>query len=370
VSENQLRDQRSRPLAALAKVTPAAALFPLRVFLGATFAYAGIQKLSDPGFLTPGAPTYIGTQLDTFAHGTPGGFLLRTFALPHPSLAGVGVAFVEIAVGLLVLGGLLTRAAAAAGLALNLILFLTNSWRTYPYFLGSDIVFVFAWLPFVLAGSVGQPSIETLLDRRQSVGERTRRRQAAAVGARRLPPTQDPPLTRRAMLARAVGVTGAAAVALSAISTLVKGSYQPSAGRLHASATRPPATTTAASRPATGAASGSGQASAAGRALPSGAVQIGSSTQLPRNQGALYADPHDRQQDILVRHSDGTLSAFSAICTHAGCTVGYQSGQIVCPCHGGLYNATTGAVEGGPPPAPLPARRVLERHGALYAIPT
>jgi thiosulfate dehydrogenase [quinone] large subunit len=30
------------------------ALFPLRVFLGVTFVYAGIQKLSDPGFLHPG----------------------------------------------------------------------------------------------------------------------------------------------------------------------------------------------------------------------------------------------------------------------------------------------------------------------------
>ena len=34
----------------------------------ATFVYAGIQKLSDPGFLHPGAPTYIGTQLHGFAN--------------------------------------------------------------------------------------------------------------------------------------------------------------------------------------------------------------------------------------------------------------------------------------------------------------
>jgi hypothetical protein len=36
-------------------------------FLGATFVYAGIQKLSDPGFLNPDAPTYIGTQLWVFS---------------------------------------------------------------------------------------------------------------------------------------------------------------------------------------------------------------------------------------------------------------------------------------------------------------
>src|SRR5947199_8301160 len=111
------------------RISPAAALLPLRAFLGATFVYAGIQKLSDPGVLHPGAPTYIGTQLHGFANGTPGGFLLRTFALPHPKLAGVGVALLEILVGLLVAAGLVTRVAAAAGLGLNFVLFLTNSWN-------------------------------------------------------------------------------------------------------------------------------------------------------------------------------------------------------------------------------------------------
>src|SRR5205823_14349132 len=106
--------------------SPGTALFLLRLFLGITFIYAGIQKLSDPGFLHPGAPTYIGTQLHGFANGTPGGFLLRAFALPHPKLAGVGVALIEILVGLLMMAGLLTRVVAAAGLGLNFVLFLTN----------------------------------------------------------------------------------------------------------------------------------------------------------------------------------------------------------------------------------------------------
>ncbi|HWW66774.1 MAG TPA: TQO small subunit DoxD, partial [Solirubrobacterales bacterium] len=105
-------------------LSPAMALFPLRLFLGITFVYAGIQKLSDPGFLHPGAPTYIGTQLHGFASGTPGGFILRTFALPHPGLAGVGVAITEILIGLLITAGLLTRIAAAGGMGLNFLLFL------------------------------------------------------------------------------------------------------------------------------------------------------------------------------------------------------------------------------------------------------
>ena len=169
------------------------------MFLGITFVYAGIQKLSDPGFLHPGAPTYIGTQLSAFAHGTPGGFLLRAFALPDPKLAGVAVAFVEIVVGLLVLGGLLTRVAAAVGLSLNLVLFLTNSWNTSPYFLGSDIVFVFAWLPFVLAGASGQPALDNKLDRLAA----DRQRQLIRSAGRRAPVAGEATLTRRGLVARA-----------------------------------------------------------------------------------------------------------------------------------------------------------------------
>src|SRR5947209_11465813 len=184
MSAPPLRRQATRSGDPSGRVTPALALLPLRLFLGVTFVYAGIQKLSDPGFLHPGAPTYIGTQLHSFANGTPGGFLLRTFAIPHPKLAGVGVALVEIAIGLLVLAGLATRAAAAAGLALNLILFLTNSWKTSPYFLGSDIVFVFAWLPFVLAGADGQPALDNAIARGASTARSmspTPRRAAGAV---------------------------------------------------------------------------------------------------------------------------------------------------------------------------------------------
>src|SRR5205807_5057121 len=108
--------------------------------------------------------------------------LLRAFALPDPKLAGVGVALLEVAVGLLVVSGLLTRAAAAVGLGLNLVLFLTASWKTSPYFLGSDIVFVFAWLPLVLAGASGQPAVDHVLDRWTRDGPPWSRARSGLVG--------------------------------------------------------------------------------------------------------------------------------------------------------------------------------------------
>src|SRR5437764_3067214 len=192
------------------------ALLPLRLFLGVTFIYAGAQKLSDPGFMHKGAPTYIGTQLHGFANGTPGGFILRAFAIPHPALAGVGVAITEIAIGILVTAGLLTRAAAAIGLALNFILFLTNSWHAYPYFLGSDIVFVFAWMPFVIAGAQGQPSVDMELLRRARSSKRGADEPSVAGGV----------VSRRVLLRRALPGAGAATLGIAGIAYAAKGSYR------------------------------------------------------------------------------------------------------------------------------------------------
>jgi Rieske Fe-S protein len=58
-----------------------------------------------------------------------------------------------------------------------------------------------------------------------------------------------------------------------------------------------------------------------------------------------------------VHPSGNTFVAFSAVCTHAGCTVEFDSSsmEFVCPCHGGTYDAKTGHVLAGPPPSPLPA---------------
>ena len=55
---------------------------------------------------------------------------------------------------------------------------------------------------------------------------------------------------------------------------------------------------------------------------------------------------------MLIHHEDGTWSAFSAVCTHLGCTVKYEPEQnrIYCECHGGTYDPYTGAAVAGPPP--------------------
>ena len=62
----------------------------------------------------------------------------------------------------------------------------------------------------------------------------------------------------------------------------------------------------------------------------------------------------------------GQWRAFSAVCTHAGCTVQFTGTQIYCPCHAGAFSATSGAVVAGPPPAPLPEYTVLVQNGNIY----
>jgi Rieske Fe-S protein len=59
---------------------------------------------------------------------------------------------------------------------------------------------------------------------------------------------------------------------------------------------------------------------------------------------------------VVAQPTAGEFKAFSAVCTHGGCTVNKIEGNtIVCPCHGGTYSLADGSVLGGPPPRPLPA---------------
>ncbi|HLK10626.1 MAG TPA: Rieske (2Fe-2S) protein [Candidatus Binatia bacterium] len=65
---------------------------------------------------------------------------------------------------------------------------------------------------------------------------------------------------------------------------------------------------------------------------------------------------------IVVRLAGGELRAFSAVCTHLGCTVQYRKDLelLWCPCHNGRFDLT-GRNVAGPPPRPLEALEVAVR---------
>ena len=72
---------------------------------------------------------------------------------------------------------------------------------------------------------------------------------------------------------------------------------------------------------------------------------------------------------VIVLNSPRGMKAFSAVCTHLGCIVGYdasQSPDIVSPCHDGHFNAINGTVISGPPPAPLKEYPVVVEKNEIY----
>jgi cytochrome b6-f complex iron-sulfur subunit len=56
---------------------------------------------------------------------------------------------------------------------------------------------------------------------------------------------------------------------------------------------------------------------------------------------------------VVSQKTAGAVAAFSAICTHMGCTVNAGGPQLHCPCHGSVYDAFTGQVLHGPAPTAL-----------------
>ncbi len=69
---------------------------------------------------------------------------------------------------------------------------------------------------------------------------------------------------------------------------------------------------------------------------------------------------------VLVHLDGGEFVAYSAVCTHAGCTVAYKDGQLACPCHGSLFDAANGAeVISGPARTPLPEIPIDVRDGQI-----
>ncbi|MDG6988107.1 MAG: Rieske (2Fe-2S) protein [Nitrososphaerota archaeon] len=101
-----------------------------------------------------------------------------------------------------------------------------------------------------------------------------------------------------------------------------------------------------------------------GQQAPAGYFIVAPLSALSGKASAYFNHP-TRGLSILVDYG-GQWRAFSALCTHAGCTVDFTGSQIYCPCHGGSFSPTSGAVLGGPPQTPLPEYSVQIQGGSLY----
>ena len=353
-------------------------LLPMRLFLGITFAYAGIQKLTDPQFFHKSTPGYIGNQLIAFAHGSPLHDLIMQVVLPYAVLFGYAIAFAEIAIGLAALCGLLFRPAALFGLVLSLVFFLTASWHVYPYFYGSDIVFAFCWLVMLLHGPVatGYPALDTWLmtkpslqqtpglssfirtlligspDRSQAImppGEgyaavdiRPTARQGNAQQHMRTSAQRKLEKRRSFLLGTITGISAVAG--LGVVGFVLNALF--SNGQNAATQTNTPSTD-----------STQNGSTSTGTGTGSGAV-IARVSAVARNTSRAFTIPSTGDPGVLIHLPNDQFVAYDATCTHAGCPVDYDptSRHLICPCHGATYDpAQQAAVLDGPTSTPLTA---------------
>jgi Rieske Fe-S protein len=71
---------------------------------------------------------------------------------------------------------------------------------------------------------------------------------------------------------------------------------------------------------------------------------------VPVGGGKILAD----KKIVITQPRAGSFEAFTAVCTHQGCTVSSVSGGTVnCPCHGSKFSIANGSVVAGPAPTAL-----------------
>jgi Rieske Fe-S protein len=112
----------------------------------------------------------------------------------------------------------------------------------------------------------------------------------------------------------------------------------------------------------TGAPTDAGATPGAGGAGSGGGTVLGPVSGIPVGGGQVFGD----QQVVVTQPQAGTIKAFTAVCTHQGCTVAnVTGGTINCTCHGSKFDINTGAVVNPPAPRPLKAVTVTVAEGQI-----
>jgi thiosulfate dehydrogenase [quinone] large subunit len=367
----------------------AAALLPLRVFLGVTYVYAGVDKLASPHFFVAGDPFSVGAQLEGYARLSPLAPLIEA-ALPAAIPIGALIALAELAIGIGLLTGLAYRVAAWAGFALSVLFWLTASWSSTPYFFSPDLPYAAGFLTLALAGHGG------LLAWAPFSGRRTRDPSAIAGAGEGAGAVEAASPGRRIVLQLGIlaGLTFVAAALASSLRMFGSPASGGASGNGTASRTPSPAPATPTAAPATPAPTTTpppatmAPTAEAATPAPTPAPTLAPTTApttaaTPGTAGPVIASITDLGPDVgipflvpnevpfamnpggpgvVMQLPDGRIVAYSAVCTHGRCTVAYDPSvaELVCPCHLGRFDpANEAAVLGGPPPAPLTAIPVV-----------
>ena len=166
-------------------------------------------------------------------------------------------------------------------------------------------------------------------------------------------------------IGRRAAIVGVGAAGLAALAACASNSSGVAAG---AGGGTTAATTASTSSPATSPASSSDSspASSPSDSGAAGGASLVALASVPVG-GSVSAKGTDGKPILVAQPTAGTVVAFSAICTHMGCTVKPAGKEFHCPCHGSVYDAMTGAVKHGPAPSPLASVQVHVANGQVVS---
>ena len=387
-----LKAQLHRPLRA--HLLAGWAMLPLRLFLGATFLFAGLQKLANPNFFDANSPSSIQAQLIAANRTSPISFLVGHL-IEKATFLGIVIALGEVAIGIGMVLGLWTRIAALGGVALSFGLFLTVSWNASPFYTGADIVFLFAFIPFLISGAGGGPSLDAHIAKKASESEgfgdptpfvvpfssvqdlcghydkgRCRAQNAAACSSVGCPALEGAGRTtileRKSPDAvdRRTVVIGAGAAAVAGIAGVAVAGATAGIGRAIGGAPKAQSSTTNLSTTTTTKPAANGTTSTTS---PLGQA-VGAASQVPVGGAATFTTSGGTP-GIVLQPTKDSFVAYNAICPHAGCTCSFSKAAdlIVCPCHGSEFKVSNGAVIVGPARTGLAEYKVsVGTDGQLY----
>jgi 3-phenylpropionate/trans-cinnamate dioxygenase ferredoxin subunit len=100
-------------------------------------------------------------------------------------------------------------------------------------------------------------------------------------------------------------------------------------------------------------------------------VRVGALAEIPDGELRAFETPAGR---VAVAHVEHRLFAFGDECTHAGCSLAEgelddREESVECPCHGSVFDVTSGEPLEGPAVDPVPVFPVRTVDGWVEVLP-